>query len=204
MNSNRILIELEQYFSTNAINLGNRGWFTTSQMGQSDLSTYRELIKTSEFKKLDDILMIEIESTFEEILTDLVEKHPQRAPAIKQACKAHKNEEYFLSVPVFLIQTDGIFLDYFGGSLFMGKNRAEVLKNEKAVQQYPSSFLTMLQAALPVYESEKERRNVSPWTELNRHLVLHGESTDYGTKLNSLKAFSLLSYVSNSFGCVAK
>lgn len=30
---------------------------------------------------------------------------------------------------------------------------------------------------------------------LNRHQVLHRESVDYGTEINSLKAISLLNYV---------
>ena len=32
------------------------------------------------------------------------------------------------------------------------------------------------------------------WSHLNRHRVLHGEVTDYGTEENSLKAISLLNY----------
>jgi len=34
------------------------------------------------------------------------------------------------------------------------------------------------------------------WPALYRHAVLHGESVDYGTEINSLKAISLLQYVS--------
>jgi hypothetical protein len=33
------------------------------------------------------------------------------------------------------------------------------------------------------------------FTALNRHQVMHGESSDYGTEINSLKAFSFLVFV---------
>lgn len=33
------------------------------------------------------------------------------------------------------------------------------------------------------------------FTALNRHQVMHDESSDYGTEINSLKAFSLLVFV---------
>ena len=35
---------------------------------------------------------------------------------------------------------------------------------------------------------------------LNRHEVLHGESVDYGTEINSLKAMSLLYYIASVLG----
>lgn len=62
-------------------------------------------------------------------------------------------------------------------------------------------MLSPLSKVLPINASEKERRRslqdrgLSTWGELNRHLVLHGETTDYGTQQNSLKAVSLINYL---------
>ena len=42
--------------------------------------------------------------------------------------------------------------------------------------------------------------NVSLTNVLNRHEVLHGESVDYGTEINSLKAISLLYYIASVLG----
>ncbi len=39
------------------------------------------------------------------------------------------------------------------------------------------------------------QENRLPFT---RHSVLHGETSDYGTKINSLKAISLLTYISET------
>jgi len=48
---------------------------------------------------------------------------------------------------------------------------------------------------LPISASEHERGDA--FVGLNRHQVLHGESTQYGTEMNSLKAISLLNYVAH-------
>jgi hypothetical protein len=57
-----------------------------------------------------------------------------------------------------------------------------------------AAILSPLAETLPINASENERpRNFNG---LNRHMVLHGESLDYGSKVNSLKAISLVNYVS--------
>jgi hypothetical protein len=40
-----------------------------------------------------------------------------------------------------------------------------------------------------------ERISGQCFTALNRHQIMHGESWDYGTEINSLKAFSFLTFV---------
>jgi len=58
---------------------------------------------------------------------------------------------------------------------------------------FMAAILSPLAEILPINASENERpRNFNG---LNRHMVLHGESLDYGSKVNSLKAISLINYV---------
>ncbi len=56
-----------------------------------------------------------------------------------------------------------------------------------------SSLFYPLTIPLPISASEYERATLPEV--LNRHAVLHGESLDYGTEANSLKAISLLYYI---------
>jgi len=46
---------------------------------------------------------------------------------------------------------------------------------------------------LPISASQNERDD--KFNELNRHQVLHGESTSYDSEINSLKAISLINYL---------
>jgi hypothetical protein len=63
-----------------------------------------------------------------------------------------------------------------------------------------AAMLSVLSNVLPINATERERANfldargLTDWRELNRHTVLHGESLDYGTRINSLKAISLINY----------
>jgi hypothetical protein len=59
---------------------------------------------------------------------------------------------------------------------------------------FTAALLSPLAAALPISASERERGD--NFSVLNRHIVMHGESLDYGTRLNGLKAISLINYVS--------
>ena len=101
-----------------------------------------------------------------------------------------------MSVPIFLIQVDGIFHDYYQQYLFISPERNKTVKEIQKNEEYPSSHFQMLDQVMPVYASKKDRAQLKPWTELNRHLVLHGESVDYGTHINSAKALSFLSCIS--------
>jgi len=65
-------------------------------------------------------------------------------------------------------------------------------------ESYNAVFLDPLRHSLPVGQSSKERDN--GFNRLNRHMVMHGESLDYGTQRYSLQALSLLNYVAVVFG----
>lgn len=75
------------------------------------------------------------------------------------------------------------------------KPRTAIYVEQIAVDTFRAVLLSPLAHSLPIGASEKERG--AGFNELNRHMVLHGESLDYGTKTNSLKAISLINYVSH-------
>jgi hypothetical protein len=58
-----------------------------------------------------------------------------------------------------------------------------------------AALLSPLAQTLPIGASERQRNE--EFIGLNRHMVLHGESLNYGNKINSLKAISLINYVAH-------
>ena len=62
-----------------------------------------------------------------------------------------------------------------------------------ASDTFRHALLSPLSQPLPISASKHERDE--SFNELNRHQVMHGESLGYGTEINSLKAISLLNYV---------
>lgn len=131
-----------------------------------------------------------------EVEAYLADSFPKRARILHSAFKAHYRGNYDLSVPVFLIQADGICYDVAGAQLFRKRHKVPVITEYvRRLDANPLciAFLHPLCISLPLTASEYERG--PGFDQLNRHQVLHGECTDYGTEVNSLRAISLLNYV---------
>ena len=120
---------------------------------------------------------------------------------ISSAFKAHREGRFELSIPVLLAQTDGVCVDIAEGAFFMSeKGRKKGDRRPKTaayVKRFESdvlwsALLSPLGQALPINFTFDERGE--DFKGLNRHLVMHGESNDYGTRINGLKCISLLSY----------
>lgn len=137
----------------------------------------------------------------------VIEKFPKRAHLIKSAFKAHHRQEYELSIPVFFAQVDGICTENFSG-VFFQKNDNK-LKTAKYVQDrykegqiMPALMFSLIEPnILHTSSKERQKNQLSDSTQdiysMNRHAVLHGESLNYGTEVNGLKAISLINYVTH-------
>lgn len=126
----------------------------------------------------------------------IVSQFPKRSHILRAAFSAHRRAEYELSVPVFLTQVDGICKETSDQYLFLKHNKkpqTAIYVAQFASNNFRAALLSPVAEALPIGASESERPQ--GFADLNRHTVLHGESLDYGSKTNSLKAISLLNYV---------
>jgi hypothetical protein len=102
-----------------------------------------------------------------------------------------------LSVPVFIAQADGLASEITGKSPLEAAGKAFRVQYENDQELldlldpffdlHTSEFMMSAKA-----RQEGERASGHAFTALNRHQGLHGERSDYGTELNSLKAFSFL------------
>lgn len=191
-----------------------QGWFFN---WQGSLQTVLELIDSIEAagddqNQIDTILKEHFIEHIDYYSEQLLEAYPERKAAIEAAVSAHKNlgdPGYFLSIPVFLAQVDGIFSEVCEISMAMGKSQKkpevkglEFIKSKIGEDGEASDLLSPLfnlhESSLLKSErtrnSEFDRTGVA-FNALNRHQVLHGEVSNYGTETNSLKAFSLLAFV---------
>ena len=111
---------------------------------------------------------------------------------ISKAFRIHQEKDYDISIPLFLIQADGICLDVFGNEFFRVRKRALVARksiDERNVDWIWDAMAEPFRVLLPI---TSPCRDSDAW---NRHVILHGRSLSYGTELNSLKAISLLSFL---------
>ncbi|TCG09234.1 hypothetical protein BZM27_06880 [Paraburkholderia steynii] len=189
------------------------GWF----FGWSDsLQGVMELVERLDADRpaeIDEVLMQYYRDNLQFFSDEMVRRHPDRALVIKAAISAHQTlgtDGYCLSIPVFIAQADGLLTEITDvKSAFMRAARggpelqaSAALREQLAADPESLDLIHPLLALhdLDFMKSADARKKAAQasggaFTALNRHQVMHGESWNYGTEINSLKAFSLLAFV---------
>jgi len=144
---------------------------------------------------------------FGKFAAEIYREFPDRKSVIEQAVEAHHAGKYALSVPVFFAQADGVCSSRLGKYLFLGgqddaANIARHARERLALLSEKDGLFDLLEVVMwspfrdrpPVAQTKGARKKIG-YTGLNRHEVMHGDSLNYGTENNSLKAFSMLCHV---------
>ncbi|PIV20279.1 MAG: hypothetical protein COZ69_04115 [Deltaproteobacteria bacterium CG_4_8_14_3_um_filter_45_9] len=176
--------------------LGEHGWYLDLEMPIPGLWELKKALSEGNVEEAEEALAEYFTGRLDEIEASIIERFPNRQKMIRAAFNAHRRQEYELSIPVFLAQTDGICKEVIKQYLFIKQNRkprTAIYVEQIASNTFRAALLQPLAHPLPIAASERER--AKGFNELNRHMVLHGESLDYGTQINSLKAISLINYV---------
>jgi hypothetical protein len=180
------------------IAMNRYGWYLDLQMGISKPLCFKRAVDDGRHQDADVEMIKHFEKRTASIREELIQAYPHRRQILDAAFDAHLNGQHLVSIPVLLAQVDGICFDVANAHFFMGKDRSKVLAyaTELAGTELARAFLAPLECGVTVALSEKDRP--LGFNGLNRHMVLHGQSIDYGTKENGLRAISLLNYISQS------
>lgn len=176
------------------------GWFFGWHDGLKSLMDLVESLETTQSSTVDDIMVAYYRTNLQPFSDEITSQYPNRAAAIRAAVNAHTSlgdQGYSLSIPVFIAQADGLLAEITGVESMT--KAASVLREKYADDPrlldllYP--FLELRGSGFMM--SAKARQDAAQttgksFTALNRHQVMHGERSDYGTEMNSLKAFSFL------------
>jgi hypothetical protein len=176
--------------------LGKYGWYFDLNMPLSGLWRLQKALSEGDVQDAEDALVKYYESRIDEIESSVLERFPERKELTEAAFNAHRSGDYISSIPVFLAQVDGVCKDVVGKYFFMKKDRKPRTAHyveQIATDSFQAAICSPLANVLPINMSEYDRGE--GFKELNRHMVLHGESLDYGTSINSLKAISLINYI---------
>jgi hypothetical protein len=176
------------------------GWFSTSE---SFLGEMKKVFDQGQ-EPLDQNMISEIDSNYDKIKSSILYLHSDRKEILASAFELHESENWIASIPLFLAQTEGIFSENVGTFLFSEHvRRKEKLAErfrDKADQYMPylySPFEVETQFSSSISSKSQAKKKNGP----NRNGILHGsrKHLDYGSKINSYKCISLLSYVSMVF-----
>mgnify|MGYP003602225199 CR=1 FL=1 len=194
-----------------------RGWFFGWHTGLTDLIELVDRISNIAPEEIDGCMIDYYSLNFEAFTEQICSTYPERAVAIGAASKAHLefgSAGYYLSTPVFIAQADGLLSEFLGVESPLGiarEKKGEAYERlttagyllKKKFESDPES-LDRLAPFFTLHDSDflksgpAREASTSPgstFTALNRHQVMHGERSDYGSEQNSLKSFSLLVFI---------
>ena len=193
----------------------SKGWFFSMN---DSLEEVLMLIENLDDVNLDEEMARYWRKNLDAVEIKLCQRYPDRSTPITAAFAAHKsfgNDGYFLSIPVFIAQADGLLAEILNinsqpMSISRDKN-SKISKETNAANALRARGITELDSHgllhqiydmhnFDLIKSKIERKKTAessgkPFSALNRHQVMHGECCDYGNEINSLKAFSLLAFV---------
>jgi hypothetical protein len=192
------------------VDIASYGWFLDFQTELHLPRTLANYIKNNEIKELDTYLIKYYTDEFEEKINNLSKSHPKRLKIFNELKIAHDNEYFNLGIPLILSQIDGICYDYTKKLFFIKNKKNEnnpylpEVSNELTVisGEFLKAFLSPFLHKTPISAREQDLESFP--TAFNRHRILHGKDTDFGTKINFLKAFSLLSYCEDTLAQIHK
>ena len=157
-------------------------------------------ILDNEFEAANELLVEYYKENIDQIFRRLSKRQPNRKEILSQILSAYKNGNHSLLIPSVLTQVDGICFDFTKRKFFIKEKKNKYLPQvtselEKSAETFLDLYLSPLQNQTPIMVREQDIYKFP--CHLNRHEILHGINTDYGTEINSLKVISLLKYVSD-------
>lgn len=175
--------------------LAEIGWYIDPNMSMTTTHALARALSAGDVEAADTYLEEFFDQRVNEIEQELVEAYEHRGTVLQDAFEAHRSGKYNLSIPVFLAQADGMWWDRFGKNLFTKWARTQVTDDvrDELRNEFSKILFDVFDTPIPIWKSESERS--TSFDALNRHQVLHGESTTYGTQRNSLQCISFLSFL---------
>jgi hypothetical protein len=176
--------------------LADNGWYIDPDLSIPGISRIAKFFTPENVAEANDAMCDHFESCLDKTEQRLSEQVPGRARLLSLALGAHRRGEYALSIPVLLAQADGICQQLTGEQLYSCRKGIPKLASAPkilAISPFVRSMLSPIIEPAPISADQQHRAERVDI--LNRHAVLHGESTDYDNRLNSYRAISLVAYV---------
>lgn len=178
--------------------LAEKGWYLPLGFHPVIVNRMAQLIKDGNSDLADSEMIEFLDDELLNIQEQIKNRFPHRSNAINASIRAHKNCDYYLSIPVFFAQIEGICNELTGTRIFKIKKgqskTAEWINNVKS-----DSILRMLLEPLGIIGPMRQAQEFGNPLGINRHDILHGDCFDYGdSKINSYKVLSLLNYISDT------
>lgn len=185
--------------------LAENGWFIQGDFTPlAAVYPVTHLFRSGQVDEGNRQMCDHIKESLDGIEEILVREYPKRAVIIKRAFEAARAGDYVTSIPLMLMQADGIGREIFASTAkrFSVTSRNDQFKKhirafidgEAKDSIYTGEIYEVILKSIPLTASEGDP-TLKPGM-LNRNAILHGLDMEYYTELNALRAVSWIGYVS--------
>ena len=173
----------------------NNSWYPDFRIPLSMARALETYAKTNDISSIEKYLSAFYKASAARIEISLTKAYPHRTTVLSEAFNAYRNQQYILSIPVMLAQADGISEEILKRHFFISKSSIPAAK-EKLKPDFGSYTLILLGPLIELGTIRVHTNKLKGRTDyLNRHGIMHGSDTQYGTEKNALRCISLLSYL---------
>jgi hypothetical protein len=134
---------------------------------------------------------------------DCLDSLQDRGIIVEKIFDLYTQENYIALCPLVLAQVDGIMKIITKGEYgFYNANHENKRENPNRIKYLESDFFLDFFSQYEFLNVENRNefqlfeKNITDMTKFNRHSILHGESFEYGTEINGIKALLLFIFVS--------
>lgn len=176
--------------------LADLGWFPSGEMGMSEIHAFRQFCDSrNKGGAVDNAMTDWLQSEMPEIRKRLTNRFPHRRSMLEAAFAAHESGQYELSIPVFLIQVEGMCQEVLGTKLFSTTKDVPVTRESTETLSGMELSEVLLLPLRELHGLTASKTSRGKWPDApNRPEILNGISVDCATPINSYKAISLLEY----------
>lgn len=185
--------------------LAGRGWYPWTGFRPWSLAM-QQVVDGRDDIAVDATLADALEAALPVGIPDLIRRRPARRSVLEAAHAAHDRGDYLLAIPALLAQADGICHDVLATSLFGhergdGRRPATARTIEDRVPTLHTrkrglrGLTNSLLLPLTFESSLGGRAGREPAGPLNRHAVMHGLASDYGSRANSCRAWAAVLWI---------
>lgn len=178
--------------------LSKYGWYLNNDSNPGMVLGLVRKLKEEGDEALDEYMIQHYRVEQNSVYYRLVNRHPKRAKIVEEAFGAYNNHNYYSAICLLLTQVDGICYDVTKRLFFKNERgpnyRPQVEKElKKSSNQILELFITPISTPTTINEHTDNLLDFP--TRLNRHAILHGLDTEYGTEANCLKIISFVGYI---------
>ena len=181
------------------------GWYISPNVvSECNTDEVMEMFDGENLELFEKRILSDSKSTIPSIISRCSNSFPQRAHIFKEIEQLFKKKFYYATVNLCYSQADGICNDAWDISFFdKDRTSSYELRLYQVFKELDEGVAALIKDQLNIDTNEITQNSKHDFFQItenkkksfNRHLVLHGHSTEYGNKLNALRAIFLLDFI---------